>query len=467
MVFSSSVFLFIFLPLTLAVYYAVPIKAKNLVLFLSGLVFYAWGEPVYVLVMLLSTLIDYTAGRIIDRFDSNAAVRRACLIASVVMNLGLLGVFKYGGFVIDSINSVFGSSIANPELPLPIGISFFTFQSMSYTIDLYRRNIKVQKSFIDFGAFVTMFPQIVAGPIVRYEDIERQLNSRKIDLNSLSDGVSRFICGLAKKVLIANIVGALWTDIKAQSVSGLPALDAWIGIIAFTLQIYFDFSGYSDMAIGLGKMIGFDFPENFNYPYMSESVTDFWRRWHMTLGSWFRSYVYIPLGGNRRGDLKTVRNLLIVWFLTGLWHGAGVNFILWGVYYGIILILEKFVWGKALKKLPAFFRHLYAMIIVIFGWVLFEMNSASAIGGFVSAMFGASGSFMSAKVGGYAHDYALIFIIALIGCSPLPKKAAQKLKERIPAAFGVASVVCQAVLYIAVIAYLVNSSYNPFLYFNF
>lgn len=467
MVFSSSVFLFIFLPLTLAVYYAVPFKAKNLVLFLSGLVFYAWGEPVYVSVMLLSTLIDYTAGRIIDRFDSNAAVRRACLIVSVVMNLGLLGVFKYSGFVIDGINSVFGSSITNPQLPLPIGISFFTFQSMSYTIDLYRRNIKVQKSFIDFGAFVTMFPQIVAGPIVRYEDVQRQLNDRKIDLNSLSDGVSRFICGLAKKVLIANTVGLLWTDIKSQELSGLPALDAWIGIIAFTLQIYFDFSGYSDMAIGLGKMIGFDFPENFNYPYMSESVTDFWRRWHMTLGGWFRSYVYIPLGGNRKGRLKTVRNLLIVWFLTGLWHGAGVNFILWGVYYGIILILEKFVWGDALKKLPAFFRHLYALIIVVFGWVLFEMNSVSAVGGFFGAMFGASGSFMSGKVAGYAHDYAPIFIIAVIGCSPLPKKAAQKFAERRPAVFGAVSVVCQAVLYITVIAYLVNSSYNPFLYFNF
>jgi len=467
MVFSSSVFLFIFLPLTLAVYYAVPFKAKNLALFLSGLIFYAWGEPVYVLIMLLSTAIDYTAGRIIDKFDSNSAVRKTCLIVSVIMNLGLLGVFKYSGFVIDGINSVFGLSLTNPELPLPIGISFFTFQSMSYTIDLYRRNIKVQKSFIDFGAFVTMFPQIVAGPIVRYEDVEKQLNSRKIDASSLSAGVSRFICGLAKKVLIANTIGELWATVKAQDFSALSALDAWMGILAFTMQIYFDFSGYSDMAIGLGKMIGFDFPENFDYPYTSLSITDFWRRWHMTLGGWFRSYVYIPLGGNRKGKLKTVRNLLIVWFLTGLWHGAGVNFILWGLYYGVILIFEKFVWGSALKKLPAFFRRLYSFLLVVFGWILFETSAPGAAGSFIAAMFGSAGAFSSVSTLRYIHDYALIFIIAAVGCTALPKRTADRLSSRFPKTCGVLSVAGQTVLYIAVIAYLVNSSYNPFLYFNF
>lgn len=467
MVFSSPVFLFFFLPVTLGIYYAVPARFKNFILFLSGLVFYAWGEPVYVLIMILSTAIDYTAGRIIGRFGENRVIRKLCLIISVVMNLSLLGVFKYSGFVIDSINSIFSLSLDNPNLPLPIGISFFTFQSMSYTIDLYRGNIKVQKNFIDFGAFVTMFPQIVAGPIVLYEDVEKQLKSRTVDMTALSDGIARFICGLAKKVLIANGIGELWTSVKGADFSSLPALDAWLGILAFTLQIYFDFSGYSDMAIGLGKMIGFDFPENFNYPYISKSITDFWRRWHMTLGGWFRNYVYIPLGGNRKGKLKTVRNLLIVWFLTGLWHGAGVNFIMWGLYYGVILILEKFVYGRYLEKLPNIIKHVYSMIIVIFGWVLFELNSINSIGGFLGSLFGASGAFTGADTSLYIHNYLFIFIIAVVGCTNIPERIYTHFNEKYPKQFGVISVILQTLAFGAVIAYLVNSSYNPFLYFNF
>lgn len=467
MVFSSPVFLFFFLPVTLGIYYAAPARFKNFILFLSGLAFYAWGEPVYVLVMILSTAIDYTAGRIIDRFNENKTVRKLCLIVSVAMNLSLLGVFKYSGFAIDSLNSLFSLSVKNPNLPLPIGISFFTFQSMSYTIDLYRGNIKVQKNFIDFGAFVTMFPQIVAGPIVLYEDVEKQLKSRTVSVQALSDGVSRFICGLAKKVLIANGIGELWTSVKAADFSALPALDAWLGILAFTLQIYFDFSGYSDMAIGLGKMIGFDFPENFRYPYMSTSITDFWRRWHMTLGGWFRSYVYIPLGGNRKGRIKTIRNLLIVWFLTGLWHGAGVNFIMWGLYYGVILILEKFVYGRYLEKLPNPIKRFYSLIIVIFGWVLFELDSAGSIAGFIGSMFGSSGAFTGADTRRYIHNYLFVFAAAVIGCTDVPEKIYLHFNKKYPKTSGAISVVLQALVFAAVIAYLVNSSYNPFLYFNF
>lgn len=396
MVFSDSVFLFMFLPLTLAVYYAVPFAFKNTVLFLTGLLFYAWGEPVYVLIMLLSTAIDYCAGRLMDRFDSNKNIRKATLLVSVVMNLSLLGIFKYGSFFIGSVNGIFGSAIPDPGLPLPIGISFFTFQSMSYTIDLYRRNIKVQKNFIDFAAFVTMFPQIVAGPIVRYEDVSAQLACRRIDLSSMSDGITRFVCGMCKKVLIANSIGALWTDVKAQDYASMPAATAWLGIAAFTLQIYFDFSGYSDMAIGLGKMLGFDFPENFRYPYNSKSIAEFWRRWHITLGDWFKSYVYFPLGGSRGSTAATIRNTLIVWLLTGLWHGASWNFILWGLYYGVLIILEKFVFRRLLERTPSALRHILTMLAVVFGWVIFEITSPASELEFVKAMLGFGGSTLTA-----------------------------------------------------------------------
>lgn len=464
MVFSDSVFLFMFLPLTLAVYYAVPFAFKNTVLFLTGLLFYAWGEPVYVLIMLLSTAIDYCAGRLMDRFDSNKNIRKATLLVSVVMNLSLLGIFKYGSFFIGSVNGIFGSAIPDPGLPLPIGISFFTFQSMSYTIDLYRRNIKVQKNFIDFAAFVTMFPQIVAGPIVRYEDVSAQLACRRIDLRSMSDGITRFVCGMCKKVLIANSIGALWTDVKAQDYASMPAATAWLGIAAFTLQIYFDFSGYSDMAIGLGKMLGFDFPENFRYPYNSKSIAEFWRRWHITLGDWFKSYVYFPLGGSRGSTAATIRNTLIVWLLTGLWHGASWNFILWGLYYGVLIILEKFVFRRLLERTPSALRHILTMLAVVFGWVIFEITSPASELEFVKAMLGFGGSFANSFTFNALHNYAVTFIAAIAISTGIPLKICKKLPEK---RADTLSLVGEAAGMTACIACLVDSGYNPFLYFNF
>ena len=453
-----------FLPLTLAVYYAVPFAFKNTVLFLTGLLFYAWGEPVYVLIMLLSTAIDYCAGRLMDRFDSNKNIRKATLLVSVVMNLSLLGIFKYGSFFIGSVNGIFGSAIPDPGLPLPIGISFFTFQSMSYTIDLYRRNIKVQKNFIDFAAFVTMFPQIVAGPIVRYEDVSAQLACRRIDLRSMSDGITRFVCGMCKKVLIANSIGALWTDVKAQDYASMPAATAWLGIAAFTLQIYFDFSGYSDMAIGLGKMLGFDFPENFRYPYNSKSIAEFWRRWHITLGDWFKSYVYFPLGGSRGSTAATIRNTLIVWLLTGLWHGASWNFILWGLYYGVLIILEKFVFRRLLERTPSALRHILTMLAVVFGWVIFEITSPASELEFVKAMLGFGGSFANSFTINALHNYAVTFIAAIAISTGIPLKICKKLPEK---RADTLSLVGEAAGMTACIACLVDSGYNPFLYFNF
>ena len=466
MVFSEPVFMFMFLPVSLLIYYAVPFRFKNAVLFLTGLLFYSWGEPIYVLIMILSTLIDYLAGRTMDKFDSNEKARKAALIVSVIMNLSLLGVFKYSGMVIDTVNSLLGTAIHNPNLPLPIGISFFTFQSMSYTIDLYRRNITVQKSFVNFAAFVTMFPQIVAGPIVRYEDVARELESRKINFNEISSGISIFICGLCKKVLIANSVGELWTNVKEMDYSSLPAVTAWLGIIAFTLQIYFDFSGYSDMAIGLGKMLGFNFPQNFDYPYNSKSVSEFWRRWHMTLGGWFKSYVYFPLGGSRNGKAKTIRNLLIVWALTGIWHGASWNFAIWGIYYGIILILEKFVFAGVMKKLPDFVKRIYTLLMVVIGWVIFEISSPASELGFIGAMFGTGGKFIDASAVNMIHNYLITIVIAAIVATGLPLKIWKNLSEKIKGTDAVC-IAGEAAGMAASIAYLVDASYNPFLYFNF
>ena len=466
MVFSEPVFMFMFLPVTLLIYYAVPFRFKNLILFLSGLLFYSWGEPVYVLIMILSTLIDYLAGRVMNKFDDREKIRKIALIVSLAMNLSLLGVFKYSGMLIDTFNGIFGSSISNPNLPLPIGISFFTFQSMSYTIDLYRRNITVQKNFVKFAAFVTMFPQIVAGPIVLYNDVAKELESRKIDFNGISNGISVFICGLCKKVLIANSVGELWTNVKASDYSSLPAATAWLGIIAFTLQIYFDFSGYSDMAVGLGKMLGFNFPKNFDYPYNSKTVSEFWRRWHMTLGGWFKSYVYFPLGGSRNGTAKTIRNLLIVWALTGIWHGASWNFAIWGIYYGIILILEKFVFAKLINKLPDSITRIYTLFMVVIGWIIFEISSPAAEIGFIGSMFGASGIFSDSATLNILHNYLLTIIIAAVVATGLPLKLWKKISEKI----SFSDTLCfvgEAAGMVASIAYLVDATYNPFLYFNF
>ena len=476
MVFSSLTFLFVFLPVVFIIYYAVPKRAKNVVILVSGLLFYAWGEPIYVLAMILSTFIDYTAGSLIDKYDDKPKIRTICLIVSLVMNIGLLGTFKYLGFLINSVNGWFVLSIPNPNLPLPIGISFFTFQSMSYTIDLYRRNIKVQKSAVSFMAFVTLFPQIVAGPIVRYEDVQNELDNRSVTEKMLGDGISRFITGLGKKVLIANNIGMLWTQVKGMDYGELSAVTAWLGILAFTFQIYFDFSGYSDMAIGLGKMMGFNFPENFNYPYMSHSISEFWRRWHITLGAWFRSYIYIPLGGNRKGLPRTIINLLIVWAVTGIWHGASWNFMLWGVYFGVLIIIERLFMGKVLEKIPSFFSWLYTFVLVVFGWVMFEAVDTSIVNigemfgqmfTYIGAMFGANGTVMDNTATFAIVNYGVMFAVCILGSSDMFKNAAEYIRKKAPEWVQYGFPVAQTAVMLASIAYITTSSYNPFLYFNF
>ena len=472
MVFSSVEFLYFFLPAVMLLCCVCPKRFKNALLFASGLVFYAFGEPIYVFVLLLSCAIDYFAGIFMDKFDGDPKRRKICLAVSVAMNLGLLGVFKYTPFIMGNINALFGTSLS-VSLPLPIGISFFTFQSMSYTIDLYRRKIEVQRSFTDFAAYVTMFPQIVAGPIVRYSDVSEQLKSRRVTTEGFSSGVSRFVRGLAKKVLLANNIGSLWAEVKASDYSTLPALTAWLGIVAFTLQLYFDFSGYSDMAIGLGRMLGFEFPENFDLPYTSRSVREFWRRWHKTLGEWFKNYVYIPLGGSRGTLLKTVRNLAVVWLLTGLWHGASWNFVLWGCWFGVLIIAERLFLGKLLEKLPGFFSWLYTILAVIFGWVLFETDSLGAAAGFFGAMFGSGGALYDTHSFWLLSEYSVAISLCVFFASEAPGSFREMIDRRLNRAglkfsvFGAIEPVLTLLLLIASTAYLVNQSYNPFLYFNF
>lgn len=469
MVFSSLTFMFVFLPIVLLLYYVVPKKLKNLFILISGLIFYAWGEPIYVLIMIASTMIDYTAGLLIDKFNSKTAIRRICLIMSLVMNIGLLGVFKYSGFIMQNIDAIFGTALYDPNhaLPLPIGISFFTFQSMSYTIDMYLGKIKVQKNPITFAAFVTLFPQIVAGPIVRYDDIAAELDNRTVNIDCIYEGIVKFITGVGKKVLIANNIGMLWTTVKGGETGELSVLTAWLGIIAFTLQIYFDFSGYSDMAIGLGKMMGFNFPKNFDYPYQSKSISEFWRRWHITLGAWFKSYVYFPLGGSRKGMKRTVFNLAVVWLLTGIWHGASWNFILWGVLYGVLIIMEKLFLGKALEKLPAFLSWFYTMLLVILGWVLFDTADIPTAFSYMGAMFGVNGVLWDAQGMYYLINYGLILIIGIFACTDLSKKLFDKLRQKLPALMNYATPVAKLAVLVLSTAYLADATYNPFLYFNF
>ncbi len=469
MVFSSLTFMFVFLPIVLILYYIVPKKFKNLFILISGLIFYAWGEPVYVLIMIVSTLIDYTAGLLIYRFDKSKTIKRICLIVSLLMNLGLLGVFKYSGFIMQNIDIILGTSLYDPNhaLPLPIGISFFTFQSMSYTIDMYMGKIKVQKNPISFAAFVTLFPQIVAGPIVRYDDIARELDDRTVNLDCIYEGILKFITGVGKKVLIANNIGMLWTSVKGLEASELSVLTAWLGILAFTLQIYFDFSGYSDMAIGLGKMMGFNFPQNFNYPYQSKSISEFWRRWHITLGAWFKSYVYFPLGGSRKGKGRTVFNLAVVWLLTGIWHGASWNFILWGVLYGLVIIIEKLFLGKVLEKIPDFFSWLYTIILVILGWVLFDTADIPTALGYMGAMFGGGGTLIDNTAMYYLINYGVMFVIGTFACTDIFSRAAEWLKEKMPLLVNYSTPIAKTAIMVLSTAYLADATYNPFLYFNF
>ena len=470
MVFSSLTFLYIFLPVTLVIYYIVPKQLRNLFILISGLFFYAWGEPIYVFVLIASTMIDYFAGLVIYKAGDRQALRKLALIVSMVMNLSLLGFFKYSNFIIENINNIFGTHYGSPTSLLPIGISFFTFQSMSYTIDLYRKNISVQKNPITFAAFVTLFPQIVAGPIVRYEDVAAELDERVIDIDLIWDGILRFAVGLGKKVLIANNIGVVWTNVKAMDLSELPVATAWLGIAAYTLQIYFDFSGYSDMAIGLGKMLGFHFPENFNYPYISKSITEFWRRWHISLSSWFKEYVYIPLGGNRCKIAKQIRNILVVWMLTGIWHGANWNYVLWGCYYGALLLIEKLVLKKVLNRLPGIIQRIYTMFFVVIGWIIFKCEDMAYGISYLKAMFGGFGQGLWNNETIYLlGNYAVLFVLAILGSTMLPKKAAGVVLggRKRTWAENVIYIAFYAVIFFVSVAYLVDATYNPFLYFRF
>lgn len=466
MVFSSTIFLCVYLPLVLLGYYICPKKGRNLFLLIVSLVFYAWGEPKYVFLMIFSILVNYIFGRLMDKHRENKKRLKLMLVLSVVIDLGLLSVFKYTDFVITNINAIFGSSFDLLNIALPIGISFYTFQAMSYTIDVYRNDVRVQKNLIDFGMYITMFPQLIAGPIVRYADVQDQLADRSVTTADFSEGIMRFVVGLGKKVLLANQMGAVWSDIYALG-GDVSALMAWTGAIAYTFQIYFDFSGYSDMAIGLGRMFGFKFPENFRYPYQSVSITDFWRRWHITLSTWFKEYLYIPLGGNRRGLARQALNLLIVWSLTGFWHGAGWNFVMWGLYYFVILFIEKLFLLKALDKLPKFFRHVYALLLIIIGWVIFASDDVSVLLPYLGSMFGANGAIGGMDVYTLLTK-AVLLIICCIASTELPKKlflsAAGAMNEK--AAFTLKSVLMIALLALSMIL-LIGDSYNPFLYFRF
>ena len=466
MVFSSTIFLCVYLPLVLLGYYICPKKGRNLFLLIVSLVFYAWGEPKYVFLMIFSILVNYIFGRLMDKNRGRQKRMKLLLVLSVVIDLGLLSVFKYTDFIITNVNAIFGSSFDLLNIALPIGISFYTFQAMSYTIDVYRDDVRVQKNLIDFGMYITMFPQLIAGPIVRYADVQDQLAERSVTTADFSEGVMRFVVGLGKKVLLANQMGAVWSEIYALG-GDVSALMAWTGAIAYTFQIYFDFSGYSDMAIGLGRMFGFKFPENFRYPYQSVSITDFWRRWHITLSTWFKEYLYIPLGGNRCGLARQALNLLIVWSLTGFWHGAGWNFVMWGLYYFVILFIEKLFLLKALDKLPKFFRHVYALLLIVIGWVIFASDDVGVLLPYLGSMFGANGA-----VGGMdvytLFTKAVLLIICCVASTELPKRlflsATGAMNEK--AAFTIKSVMTIALLALSMIL-LIGDSYNPFLYFRF
>lgn len=463
MVFSSLEFIFVFLASVLATYYLVPFRARNFVLLLFSLAFYGWGEPAYVFLMLATIAIDYVCGWIIGA-NIGKRPRRAkvTLIAAIVINLAILGFFKYYDFFISTLNSVIpGLRLPTVGLTLPIGISFYTFQALSYVIDVYRRDARMQKNIASFGTYVTLFPQLIAGPIVRYADVDDQLRGRTHSVALFASGVRTFVCGLAKKVLLANSAGALWESLR--SASDATALGSWLAIIFYTFQIYFDFSGYSDMAIGLGKMFGFTFRENFYYPYVSSSVTEFWRRWHISLSTWFREYVYIPLGGNRRGEARTYLNLLAVWALTGLWHGASWNFVLWGIYYYILLVFEKAVLFRISDRMPRIVGHVYTLIAVVFGWLLFASESLGEIGTRLSAMFTApfaDGAVMWELV----RNLPFIALLC-VASTPLPKRIFYRLREN--RAFRYAAGVLTLLVFALCTAYLVDSSYNPFLYFRF
>ena len=447
------------------------IGLKNAILLVFSLVFYAWGEPIYILLMLFASAVDYGNGLLMNRFGRTKGRRRFFLCCSVMINLSVLAFFKYADFLIRTVNGMLGTEIPLLNIGLPIGISFFTFQTMSYIIDLYKEEVPVEKNYFTYLTYVSMFPQLVAGPIVRFSTVNEELHYRTIGREGFQNGLLRLMQGLFKKVLIANQVGALWEEIRVLAAGQASVAACWIGAAAFTLQLYFDFSGYSDMAIGMGWMLGFHFPENFNYPLSAVSITDFWRRWHISLSTWFRDYIYIPLGGNRKGMLRHLRNMMVVWFLTGLWHGAAWNFVLWGLYYGLLLVLEKYIWGKVLEKLPGFFRHFYTVLIVVIGFVIFVFDDMGQLGQFMQAMTGTAGNRLwGEECQWYLYNYGVVLIAAFVLAFPVYpriKNISKRMSEGKRALIGAAGLLGYVGLFVLTTAYLVNDTYNPFLYFRF
>lgn len=464
MVFSSLVFLFAYLPITLLAYYLVPRQGRNIFLFIVNLIFYGWGEPKLVLLMVFNIFFNYIGGWLVDKYRADAKKKKLFLILTCVLDIGILAVFKYTGMITETLNMLPFLNIPELQISLPIGISFYTFQTMSYVIDVYRDDAPVSKNFINFGTYVALFPQLIAGPIVRYRDVAEQLVNRRETLEMFTRGVKLFMVGLAKKVIIANTMGTLTTNIFATTDEN-GVVGTWVGMIAYTFQIYFDFSGYSDMACGLGNMMGFEFLKNFNYPYIAKSITDFWRRWHISLSTWFKEYVYIPLGGNRKGVKRQILNLLIVWGLTGLWHGAAYNFVLWGLYYGLLLILEKFVLKKFLDRLPSFVQHIYTLFIVIIGWGLFYFSDVGQLGEFMVDLFNFGNGICGDQAFNLIMSNLPMLIIAAVASTPLAAMLYNRFEHTrfmwIPE-----TLYCMGVLAVST-ASLVNQSYNPFLYFRF
>lgn len=464
MVFSSLVFMFAYLPITLLAYYLVPRQGRNIFLFIVNLIFYGWGEPKLVLLMVFNIFFNYIGGWLVDKYRADAKKKKLFLILTCVLDIGILAVFKYTGMITETLNMLPFLNIPELQISLPIGISFYTFQTMSYVIDVYRDDAPVSKNFINFGTYVALFPQLIAGPIVRYRDVAEQLVNRRETLEMFTRGVKLFMVGLAKKVIIANTMGTLTTNIFATTDEN-GVVGTWVGIIAYTFQIYFDFSGYSDMACGLGNMMGFEFLKNFNYPYIAKSITDFWRRWHISLSTWFKEYVYIPLGGNRKGVKRQILNLLIVWGLTGLWHGAAYNFVLWGLYYGLLLILEKFVLKKFLDRLPSFVQHIYTLFIIIIGWGLFYFTDVGQLGEFMVDLFNFGNGICGDQALNLIMSNLPMLIIAAVASTPLATMLYTRFEHTrfmwIPE-----TLYCMGVLAVST-ASLVNQSYNPFLYFRF
>ncbi len=467
MLFSSISFIYYFLPIVLILYFIVPKKMKNLILLMASLIFYFFGEPIYCILLVFSSLSGYLHGIWIHKLK-NTTYKKIPLISSIVIGIGLLMVFKYTNFFIININYIFHSELALLRIVLPIGISFYTFQILSYTIDVYRNEVEVQKNFLNFATYVSLFPQLIAGPIVRYQTIEKELTDRKHSFENFAYGINRFIIGLSKKVLIANTIGEIG-EIFA-SMNEKTVVIYWMMAIGFMLQIYFDFSGYSDMAIGLGRIFGFHFQENFNYPYISKTITEFWRRWHISLGTWFRKYVYIPLGGNRVSYIQWIRNILVVWFLTGFWHGAKWNFIIWGLMFAILLMLEKWILKHLFKRLPSIFSHLYVILIVMLSFVIFNSNSLYESIKNIMGMFGLLKiPFMNQETFYYFRSYLFVLIIAVIGTTPLLKYTIKTIKK-----YKIGEILTNIVepfiyiiLLLIITGYLIDSSFNPFLYFRF